>query len=176
MRIGIIVGSTRIGRVSKQVADYVLSNIPDDGNQYELIDVLEYNLPFFGTTNDQKEVDEWKKKIDEMDGFVFIVAEYNHSLTASLKNALDSAKDEWANKAASIVSYGGAGGARAAEHLRGILAELRVASVRTHVMYSLVEDFEAYKLFTPREYNKKNLAVMFEQLNEWTTALRTVRK
>ena len=34
------------------------------------------------------------------------------------------ARDAWNNKAAGIVSYGSTGGARAAEHLRGILGEL----------------------------------------------------
>ena len=59
-----------------------------------------------------------------MDGFVFIVQEYNHSITGALKNALDFAREAWNNKAAGIVSYGSTGGARAAEHLRGILGEL----------------------------------------------------
>jgi len=34
------------------------------------------------------------------DGFVFVVAEYNHSITGALKNALDFLRKEWNNKAA----------------------------------------------------------------------------
>jgi NAD(P)H-dependent FMN reductase len=57
-------------------------------------------------------------------GFVFIVQEYNHSITGTLKNELDIAKREaWNNKVAGIVSYVGTGGARATEHLRGICGE-----------------------------------------------------
>ena len=60
------------------------------------------------------------KAVAAQDGFVFIVQEYNHSITGALKNALDYLRAEWGNKAAGIVSYGSVGGARAAEHLRGI--------------------------------------------------------
>ena len=57
-----------------------------------------------------------------------------------MKNSLDFAREGWNNKAAGIVSYGSVGGARAAEHLRGILGELAVADVRTHqhFLYSLI--------------------------------------
>ncbi len=91
----------------------------------------------------------WSEKLSRLDGFIFIVQEYNHSITGALKNALDSARDEWNNKAAGIVSYGSTGGARAAEHLRGILGELLVADVRVHPTLSLYTDFENFRTFKP---------------------------
>ena len=57
---------------------------------------------------------------------------------------------QWNNKAAGIVSYGSTGGARAAEHLRGILGELAVADVRTHPTLSLFTDFENFRFQTTR--------------------------
>ena len=49
------------------------------------------------------------KAIASQDGFIFIVQEYNHSITGALKNALDYLREEWNNKAAGIVSYGSVG-------------------------------------------------------------------
>ena len=62
----------------------------------------------------------------------------------ALKNAIDFLFHEWNNKAAAFVSYGCAGGARAVEHLRQIMAELMVATVRAQVMFSLVDDFDQF--------------------------------
>ena len=48
----------------------------------------------------------WGNKIDEFDGFVFVTAEYNHSPSGAIKNALDFLKPQFANKAAALVGYG----------------------------------------------------------------------
>ena len=63
----------------------------------------------------------WQKKVAEFDGFVFVTAEYNHGISAVLKNALDYAYPEWNKKAAGFVGYGSVGGARAIEQLRLVL-------------------------------------------------------
>ncbi len=70
--------------------------------------------------DDVKAYTKWNEKLASLDAFVFIAQEYNHSMAASLKNALDLARDAWNNKSAGIVSYGSIGGARAAEHLRNV--------------------------------------------------------
>ncbi len=91
----------------------------------------------------------WAAVIDRFDGFVFIAPEYNHSITGSLKNAIDFLYQEWNNKVAGFVSYGSTGGVRAVEHLRGVMAELQIADVRAHVSLSLYTDFENYSVFKP---------------------------
>jgi NAD(P)H-dependent FMN reductase len=60
----------------------------------------------------------WQKTLARHDGFVFVVAEYNHSITGVLKNALDQAYKEWGRKPFTAIGYGGTGGARAVEQLR----------------------------------------------------------
>lgn len=75
----------------------------------------------------------WQRTIAEYDGFIFVVAEYNHSITGALKNALDQAFNEWFRKPFTAIGYGGVGGARAIEHLRGIGAELHMVSTRSAV-------------------------------------------
>ncbi len=176
MRIGIILGSTRDGRVSKDVGEWVLSNSKDVKDVvFEVVDIKNYDLPFLGTTEDMTNVGKWNAKLSELDAFIFVVAEYNHSITGALKNALDSATDSWNNKSAGIVSYGSAGGSRASEHLRGILAELQIASVRSHVLLSLFDDFENYSTFKPRDIHSNNLNDMYKQVTLWGTALKTIR-
>jgi len=176
MKIGIIIGSTRNGRVGDQVGQWVLEQSKKLGHvAYELVDIKMFNLPFIGTTDDQSAVEKWNRKLSELDGFVFVTSEYNHSISGALKNALDLAKDNWNNKAAAIVSYGSAGGARAAEHLRGILGELQIADVRTHVLLSLFEDFENWTVFKPRDLHQPNLTLLFKQLEDWTKAMSTLR-
>ncbi len=57
-----------------------------------------------------------------------MVAEYNHSITGALKNALDQAYTEWNRKPFTAIGYGGTGAARAVEHLRSIAVELQMVS------------------------------------------------
>ncbi|MFE4351202.1 NADPH-dependent FMN reductase [Peribacillus butanolivorans] len=177
LNIGIILGSTRHGRVSPQVGEWVkgIADKRGDAN-YEIVDIADFNLPFvFTTAGDEPGLKAWSEKLTNLDGFVLIVAEYNHSITGALKNALDSARDEWNNKAAGIVSYGSTGGARAAEHLRGILGELLVADVRVHPTLSLFTDFENGSVFKPAEHHPKNVNAMLDQVIAWSGALKTLR-
>lgn len=177
LKIGIILGSTRQGRVSPQVGKWVKEIADKRGDaDYEIVDIADFKLPFLGEgTGQEPGLKAWPEKLASLDGFVFIVAEYNHSISGSLKNALDSAREEWNNKAAGIVSYGSTGGARAAEHLRGILGELHVADVRTHPTLSLFTDFENFSEFKPAELHLDNVNLMLEQVVAWSGALKTVR-
>ena len=177
LNIGIILGSTRQGRVSPQVGEWVkgIADKRGDAN-YEIVDIADFNLPFLGTTDGSEPgIAQWNTKLAELDGFVFIVQEYNHSITGALKNALDFAREAWNNKAAGIVSYGSTGGARAAEHLRGILGELKVADVRTHPTLSLFTDFENGSVFKPAELHLTNVNAMLDEVNQWSGALKTIR-
>lgn len=178
LKIGIILGSTRQGRVSPQVGDWVKGIADKRGDaDYEIVDIANFNLPFvFTTAGEEPGIKAWSEKLTSLDGFVFIVQEYNHSITGALKNALDTARDEWNNKAAGIVSYGSTGGARAAEHLRGICGELQIADVRIHPTLSLFTDFENNGAdFKPAELHLNNVNAMLDQVLAWSGALKTLR-
>lgn len=177
VNIGIILGSTRQGRVSPQVGEWV-KGIADKRTEanYEIVDIADFNLPFLGTTDGSEPgIAAWNGKLTELDGFVFIVQEYNHSITGALKNALDFAREAWNNKAAGIVSYGSTGGARAAEHLRGICGELKIADVRTHPTLSLFTDFVNGSEFKPQDLHLDNVNAMLSEVEQWSKALKTIR-
>jgi NAD(P)H-dependent FMN reductase len=81
----------------------------------------------------------WRELIRRLDGFIFVSPEYNHSFPGHLKNAIDWLMPAWAHKPAAFVTYGGfAGGARAAEQLTLVLAELRMVPVRDQVNVPLI--------------------------------------
>ncbi|NKX53300.1 NADPH-dependent FMN reductase [Arthrobacter mobilis] len=182
-KIAIITGSTRPGRVNKQVADWVLANASARTDaEFEVVDIADFNLPLLDEPypaayqnyqNDHTKV--WSARISEFDGFVFVTGEYNHTVMPALANALSYLNVEFNNKAAGIVSYGSMGGARAAEHLRNILSELQVAHVRNQVMFSLFTDFENFSEFKPTEQNAGTLAPMLDQLVVWTRAMESAR-
>ncbi|MCZ8538322.1 NAD(P)H-dependent oxidoreductase [Paenisporosarcina quisquiliarum] len=178
LNIGIILGSTREGRLSPQVGNWVkeLADKRGDAN-YTIIDIADYKLPLLGETGaDASGAAAWSEAVAAQDGFVFIVQEYNHSITGALKNALDYLRVEWNNKAAGIVSYGSVGGARAAEHLRGILGELLVADVRVHPALSLFTDFENGAELKAAPVQADSVNQMLDQVIPWATALKTIRQ
>ncbi|TAA67468.1 NADPH-dependent FMN reductase [Planococcus salinarum] len=183
-KIGIITGSTRPGRKSLQVAEWIKGIADKRGDaDYEIVDLAEFNLPMYAEpvsaaySQDYHapEAHPWSKKIAELDGYVFICPEYNRGVTSVLKNAIDYLYFEWNNKAAGIVSYGSAGGVRAAEALRIIMAELQVATVRAHPSMSLFTDFAKTGEFSPAAVHEKSVNTMLDQVNAWTNALQPLR-
>jgi NAD(P)H-dependent FMN reductase len=88
-----------------------------------------------------------------------------------LKNAIDYLYAEWNNKAVGFVSYGGVGGARAAEHLRLVAGELHMADVRQQVALSLLTEFENFSVFKPSDYNLAALETLLDQVVAWSTVM-----
>jgi NAD(P)H-dependent FMN reductase len=184
VKVGIIIGSTRPGRKADAVAKWVheIAAKRKDA-EFELVDIQDYNLPLLDepvppsmNQYSKEHTKKWAAKIATFDGFVFVTPEYNHSTSAALKNALDFLYAEWNNKAAGFVSYGSAGGTRAVEGLRLVMAELQIADVRAQVMLSLAQDFENYTVFKPHARHEKAVETMVEQVISWSTAMQTVRK
>jgi NAD(P)H-dependent FMN reductase len=183
VRIAVVVGSTRPGRRSKQVAEWVLRRaIARGGADFELLDLADYHLPLLDEPlppsrgNYQHEHTRiWAETISRFDGFIFVTAEYNHSVPGVLKNALDFLYAEWNNKAAGFVSYGSAGGVRAVENLRLIAGELQIADVRAQVALPFATEFEDLTTFTPSESAEEALDPLLQQLISWSTAMKTIR-
>lgn len=183
-KIAIVIGSIREGRNGVQVANWVKELADKHGNaEYSIIDLKEFNMPlmtkrFSEYTGEEAEYADLKKLADltkEADGYIFVTPEYNHSLTAAQKNYFDLYYSEFNNKAAGIVSYGSAGGARSAEHVRSILAELQVADVRQHVTLSLFTDFENFSVFKPAPIHQDGLNTLLDQVVAWSDALAVLR-
>ena len=183
IKVGIILGSTRPGRNGEAVAKWVteLAKKRTDA-EYELVDVASFGLPLLDEPippsmgkYSKEHTKKWAAKIASLDAFVFVTAEYNHGIPGALKNAIDFLFAEWNDKAAGFVSYGSAMGVRAVEHLRLVMAEVKVATVRNQDMLSLYTDFEKFSVFKPDARHEKSVGDMLDQVVGWGTALKTVR-
>jgi NAD(P)H-dependent FMN reductase len=182
-RVAIVLGSARPHRIGEGVARWVLEQAQRrDDAEYVLVDVAQQNLPLLDEPlppslgrYQRPHTKAWAAIVGSFDAFVFVTPEYNHGIAASLKNAIDYLYAEWNDKAAGFVGYGNAGGARAVEQLRLVMAELQVATVRTQVMLSLHNDFENYTVFRPAAYHATILATLFQQVVAWGGALRDLR-
>ncbi len=151
--------------------------------EFERVDIKDFDLPLLDEpippaagkyTKDHTK--RWAAKIGSFDGFVFVTPEYNHGICGALKNAIDFLYAEWNDKVAGFVGYGSAGGVRAVEHLRLVLAEVQVATVRNQVMLSLRDDFEDFSEFKPRGFQAESLGQVLDQLVAWGGALRALRE
>lgn len=183
IKVAVIVGSTRPGRVAEAVAKWVYELAQNRSDaQFELVDVKDFELPLLDEPippsqgkYSKEHTKRWAAKIASFDAFVFVTPEYNHAMSGALKNAIDFLYAEWNNKAAGFVGYGSAGGARAVEQLRLVMAEVQVATVRNQVMLSLRDDFENYSVFKPRDFHQKSLDQVFDQVVAWGGALKGLR-
>jgi NAD(P)H-dependent FMN reductase len=177
LKIAIIIGSTRPGRIGEGVAQWVY--------QVELVDLRDFNLPLLdepmpSSMNRDRNytkphAQKWSKTIAGFDAFVFVTPEYNHGICGALKNAIDFLFYEWNNKAAGFVSYGSAGGVRAVEQLRLVMGEIKVAAVRAKTTYSLMTDFENFKTLKPTPHHEKSVNAMIDDLLAWGEAMKTLR-
>jgi NAD(P)H-dependent FMN reductase len=184
LKIAIIIGSTRPGRNGEAVTKWVneIAQKRTDA-EFELVDVKDFNLPLLDEAMPpamgqytKPHTKAWAAKIGSFDGYVFVTPEYNHCIPGALKNAIDFLFAEWNNKAAGFVSYGSAGGARAVEHLRQVLAEVQIATVRNQVLLSLFSDFENFSVFKPRPQHEKSVNALFDQVIAWAGALKPLRE
>lgn len=184
IKIAVIVGSTRPGRKAEDVARWLLEIAKLRGDAaFDLVDIADYNLPLLDEPvppsqgkYSKEHTKAWAATISRYDGYVFVTPEYNHGIGGALKNAIDFLYAEWNNKAAGFVGYGSAGGVRAVEALRLVMAELQVADVRAQVSLSLSSDFENYTIFKPADYHNHVVETMLDQLVNWSRALKTLRQ
>lgn len=137
-KIAIVIGSTRATRFADKPSQWMLKQAKARTDMdVELVDLRDFDLPLFDEASSNKWMPSsdpkavaWQEKMAEFDGYIFVTAEYNHSITGALKNALDQAYNEWNRKPMGAIGYGGLGAARAVEHLRNIAVELEMVSVQ----------------------------------------------
>lgn len=137
LKIAIIPSTTRPGRFADKPMAWIKAMIearPD--MEATVVDLRDHPLPFFDETAPlsmkpaaNAAAQHWDATLAGFDGFVVVLAEYNHSVPGVLKNALDYGFDGWKHKPMGAVAYGGSGGSRSLEHLRLIAINLRMVPV-----------------------------------------------
>jgi NAD(P)H-dependent FMN reductase len=154
-RIALIIGSTRATRFADIPAEWMLAQARSrDDMEVELVDLRDFDLPLFNEVasnawapSQSEAAQKWQKKIGEFDGYIFVVAEYNRSVTGALKNALDQAYVEWARKPFTTIGYGSMGATSATAHLRMIGVELQMVPTRNAVHIGGSDFFKVHNGF-----------------------------
>lgn len=140
VKVKIILGSTRQGRSSDKIAQYLdqlLAKRTDINT--EIIDLRDYNLNFLSDeispasrkTITDSLVQRWSDTITDADAFIIVVPEYNAGYPGVLKNALDILYKEWNGKPVGFVGYSGgpSGGISAISQLRAVTIALKMVPV-----------------------------------------------
>jgi NAD(P)H-dependent FMN reductase len=188
-RLAMIIGSTRPTRFAEKPATWLASVAAErDDLTLETLDLRDFDLPYFAEVGSNLHVPtedlgalRWQDAIRPFDGYVFVTPEYNHSIPAVLKNALDHAYVEWMRKPFSALSYGGTGGVRAVEHLRAIGIELHMAPVRNAVAISGGEMRKVHPFGANADMSEIDEILrpaanaMFDDLVWWALALNAAR-
>jgi NAD(P)H-dependent FMN reductase len=140
MKVLIVIGSTRPGRVSDRLGNLVKQQADAAGSDinYELVDLSDYPLPLLDEPispqyNPERKPNEpakkWLAKLAEADGFILVTPEYNRSTSGVLKNALDYIDFQMEKKPVALVGHGSSGGAQAIANLRMIIPGLKAVTV-----------------------------------------------
>ncbi|MGC5012271.1 NADPH-dependent FMN reductase [Streptosporangium sp. DT93] len=187
LRVAVIVGSARGGRVGPSVAEWFVRQAEQRTDLVlDVVDVATLDLPVSMPDWDglpdpapatQAALAEVTPRLAAAEAFVIVTPEYNHSFPASLKNLVDWHFTQWQAKPIGFVSYGGVGGGlRAVEQLRQVFAELHAMTVRDSVSLhgpwsGLGEDGRPLDAAVCEDAAKN----MLDQLLWWGRALRAAR-
>lgn len=189
MNLQIIAGSARSHRAIEPVLTWVRKTaLAHDGfSDVEVLDLREWHLPMFDEgpaafgpepSYTQERVEQWNRRIGEGDAYVFVTPEYNHSIPAVLKNAIDSVYGSFAfrHKPAAFVGYsaGPMAATRAIEHLALVAVELEMMPLRNTVLIPRIGD--TFSDDGPLERSPDfALEVMLDDLAWWSSLLKGAR-
>lgn len=185
LRIGVVLGTIREGRFGEIPAEWIVQRASmTAGMEPELVDLRDYRLPLYGDAagpglDHASAAERWERDMDGFDGYVFVTAEYNHSISGPLKNALDYLGPQLHRKPAAFVGYGGVGSARAVEHLRHILVEFQMAPLRNaaHIgMEPYMAVSQGQATLDDFDFLNERATAMLEELAWWAKVLLVGRR
>lgn len=194
IKIHVILGTIRRNRFSEKPGLWIFEELQKrEGVEGELIDLRDYELPFFneemspssmeraGKEYANETVKRWTDKVAEADGYIIVTGEYNHGYPAVLKNALDWVFREWRQKPVGFISYGSVGGARVIEQLRQVAVELELVPIReaihipSPVYLAVIKPDEAEDP-NPFEALKEKKEKFLDQLCTYTRICKNLRE
>lgn len=187
MRIGIVIGSVRQGRLGASVGAWVAdraraldtSAVPGVV-EWEVLDLRDFDLPLMTDENWARaedgpaEVHRWRDAVAACDGFVFVSPEYNRNIPGAFKNAYDLLSKQWMDKTLAIVAYGGLGGVRANEAWRVTTAAYNMHVVGDSVNLVRRMDFPGGELALT-DHHDRSLDKVLRRLVDLTRALTADR-
>lgn len=134
-KIGVLVGSLRKDSFSRKIARALIALTPAsfEMEEIEIGELSFYNQDLDEENNPPSSWNVFRESVKKYDAILFVTPEYNRSVPAVLKNAIDIgsrpfSKNVWDSKPGAVmsVSPGGLGGFGANHHLRQVLVVLNV--------------------------------------------------
>jgi NAD(P)H-dependent FMN reductase len=184
-KLCVITVSTRPSRAGVPLSTWIFERAVSHGVfEVELVDLKTENLPMFDEPRhprlrqyEHEHTKRWSAKIEAADAFVFVTPEYNHGTPPSLINALTYLAQEWAHKPVGFVSYGGpAGGTRAVQMVKPMMAALKMVALLESVMAPLfTRSIDDKGVFNPSELQSAGATAMLDALGKWVSALAPMR-
>ncbi len=184
-KLYVIAVSTRPGRAGFPLSTWIFEKAQAHGAfDVELVDLKEVNLPMFDEPRhprlrqyEHEHTKRWSAKVDAADAFIFVTPEYDHGTPPSLINALIYLVQEWAHKPVGFVSYGGpAGGSRAVQMVKPMLAALKLVPLFESVMAPLfMHSIDEKGVFNPTEFQQTSAQAMLDGLSKWVVGLKALR-
>jgi len=182
----VIIASTRPGRVGLPVAQWFVTLAAEHGTfELDVVDLAELALPWLDEPAHPRlrqythqHTRDWSARVEAADAFVFVTCEYNHSYPATLKNAIDFLHHEWRDKAVGFVTYGGvAAGTRAMQHLKPVVAALRMVPAVDAVNIPFVAQFlDEEGAVHGNEVMEQAVPAMLDELRRLDGALAPLRE
>ena len=157
--VAIVLGSVRPGRAGEQVVGWIEDQARQvEGVQTVFFDLRDYNLPLFAEEMPPSmqvptlpEAVRLRANVEANDAVLFVTPEYNHSVPAALKNAIDYLPPATLKeKAIGLVGYSWYGAVKPLEHLREILSTFGADVRDQQVGINLGSDFQD-GVFAPSE-------------------------
>jgi len=143
-QVGIVVGSLREGSFSKAVGHYMADLLAGDFDVHtiDISDLPIYNQDIEGGDATPAAWTRFRADVAPLDAVLFITPEYNRSMPAVMKNALDVGSrpygaSAWAGKAGAVISVspGALGAFGANHHLRQVATFLDIAMMQQPEAY-----------------------------------------
>ena len=134
-KIAVLIGSLRKDSLNRKVATALISLAPKEiiSEIIEIRDLALYNQDLDDEHRAPEAWTKFRKQVKNCDGVLFVTPEYNRSIPAPLKNAVDVGsrpygESVWNAKPAAIISVspGAMGGFGSSQHLRQSLSCLNV--------------------------------------------------
>ncbi|MDH2882652.1 NADPH-dependent FMN reductase [Bacillus cytotoxicus] len=126
----VISGSSRTFSNNRGLANYVVNNLNQKGQEVEFFDLSKNPLPIFTgnvTEYENANVSKLKEIANRANSFVICTPEYHNGMSGGLKNALDFlSKEQFLNKPVTILCAAGSGkgGVNALNNLRLVIRGL----------------------------------------------------
>lgn len=185
-KLGIIVASTRPGRLGLPIAQWFEGEARTHGgfDEIDLIDLAEVGLPFMNEPNHPRlaqythqHTRDWSARIAGVDALVLVMPEYNYGYNAELKNAIDYLHNEWLYKPVGFVSYGGvSAGTRAVQMIKQVVTTLKMTPVTESVSIPFVRQFvDEEEQVQPNEVMLASAKSMLDELGRVEAVLRPLR-